>query len=82
LFVHPIKVAIIEAMLWVDEPLSARLLERMVDDGTSVSLLSYHLRTLAESGILVVVREQPVRGTTQTYFRLQPASRFWFTESH
>lgn len=80
LFVHPIKVAIVEALIWVDEPLSAKLIEKLMDDGTDLPLVSYHMRTLADLGILVNVKEEPVRGTVQTYYRLQPASAFWITD--
>jgi hypothetical protein len=77
MFVHPIKVAIVEALIWVDEPLSASLIERLMDDGTTLPLISYHMRTLAGVGIVVNVKEEPVRGAVQTYYRLQPASTFW-----
>jgi len=77
LFVHPIKVAIVECMLWIDEPMSAKLIERSMNDGTSVSLISYHLRSLEDVGIVVDVLSEPVRGAVQTFFRLQPTSAFW-----
>ena len=69
-FLHPLKVAIIEAMLWVEEPLSARLIELLLDDGTDLTLLAYHLRCLAEAGVVTKVRAEPVRGVVQTYYEL------------
>jgi DNA-binding transcriptional ArsR family regulator len=46
--VHPTKVCIIEALRWIDRPLSASDLERVFVGELSESTISYHLRTLAE----------------------------------
>ncbi|HWO84691.1 MAG TPA: helix-turn-helix domain-containing protein, partial [Solirubrobacterales bacterium] len=48
LLVHPVKVAIIEAMDWIGEPLSATDLDRLLTGQVGVSLISYHLRKLVE----------------------------------
>jgi hypothetical protein len=68
-FLHPIKVAIIEALLWIQEPLSARSIERLMDDGTNVALVSYHLRCMAEAGVVEQAEQVPVRGAIQTFYR-------------
>jgi Helix-turn-helix domain len=68
--VHPVKVAIIEAMEWVDVPLSPRELDRIFDEEFGVSLVAYHMRTLAEVGVVEKVGEQPVRGALQTFYSL------------
>lgn len=68
--VHPLKVAIIEAMSWIDEPISARELDRVFEDEFGVSLVSYHVRVLAEIGALEKVRQQAVRGALQTFYVL------------
>lgn len=67
---HPLKVAIIEAMCWIDEPLSARNLDQIFDDEFGVSLVAYHVRVLADYGALEKVRQQAVRGALQTFYVL------------
>lgn len=70
LLVHPAKVGIIEAMAWVEQPLSATDLDRLLQDQAGVSLLSYHLRKLAELGVIEQVRQENVRGAVQTFYAL------------
>jgi Helix-turn-helix domain len=75
--VHPVKVAIIEAMEWVGVPVSPRELDRIFDEQFGVSLVSYHMRTLADVGVVEKVRQQSVRGAVQTFYSLsakEPAS--------
>jgi DNA-binding transcriptional ArsR family regulator len=74
LLVHPAKVAIIEAMAYIELPLSATDLDRLLQGEASVSLLSYHLRKLAEIGAIERVRQDTVRGAVQTFYGL-PGSR-------
>ncbi|HET8813889.1 MAG TPA: hypothetical protein VFM51_02915 [Solirubrobacterales bacterium] len=68
--VHPLKVTIIEALSWIELPLSARELDRMLDEEFGVSLVSYHMRKLAEVGALEMVEQRPVRGALQTFYVL------------
>jgi len=68
--IHPVKVAIIEAMEWVDVPVSPRELDRIFDEEFGVSLVAYHMRTLAEVGVVEKVGQQPVRGALQTFYAL------------
>jgi len=70
-FVHPYKVAIIEALLWINEPLSAGDCVRVLDGVASSSLLSWHLRVLADLGILKSVKREKVRGFIRVYYGLQ-----------
>jgi len=70
LLVHPVKVAIIEAMEWVEVPVSPRELDRILDEQFGVSLVSYHMRTLADVGVVEKVRQQSVRGALQTFYSL------------
>jgi len=70
LLVHPVKVTIIEAMIWIDQPLSATDLDRILQGEFGVSLLSYHLRKLGELEIIAPVRRETVRGATQTFYAL------------
>ena len=75
--IHPVKVAIIEAMEWVEVPISPRELDRVFDEEYGLSLVSYHMRTLADVGVVEKVRQQSVRGALQTFYSLsakEPAS--------
>jgi hypothetical protein len=75
--VHPVKVAIIEALQWIAVPLSPKELDRIFDDEYGVSLVSYHMRTLAKVGVVERVRQQAVRGAVQSFYTLaarEPAS--------
>ena len=77
LSVHPVKVAIIEAMQWIGVPLSPKELDRIFDEQFGVSLVSYHMRTLADAGAVKRVRQQAVRGAVQSFYVLsakEPAS--------
>lgn len=66
--VHPARVAIIEALRWIGEPLSAIELEGCFDGHFDISGLSYHLRTLAEHEVLVKTGERQVRGAVQKFY--------------
>jgi DNA-binding transcriptional ArsR family regulator len=70
LLVHPVKVEIIEALSWIGLPLSATDLDRILGGQIGVSLLSYHLRKLAEVGAIERVRQEPVRGAVQSFYAL------------
>lgn len=75
--VHPVKVAIIEALEWIGVPLSPKELDRLFDKEFGVSLVSYHMRTLADAGVVEKVRQQSVRGAVQSFYTLaarEPAS--------
>lgn len=79
LIVHPTKLIILEAMLWIDEPISAVDVEAMVGGKIGTSSLSYHLRSLAyELPVLTLYDEERVRGAWRKlyYFRNRtPASK-------
>jgi hypothetical protein len=67
--VHPLKVAIMEALLWVDQPLSATDLTKLFDsDRYGVAHVSYHLVKLADIEALQVVGERAARGTTERFY--------------
>lgn len=82
LVIHEIKLAILEAMLWIDEPLAATDVLRMYEGEKKkeyVSSISYHLRSLAlDLPVLELYDEEAVRGAWRKlyYFRNRtPASR-------
>lgn len=63
LVVHPVKVAIIEAMQWIDEPLSAMDVHRMHDHSPGTSAVAYHLKSLAfDLPVLRLYDEEAIRG--------------------
>lgn len=68
--VHPLKVAIIEALLWIGEPLSAKELDEVLDREWGLSLVAYHLRQLTKLEAIEPVRQQAVRGALQTFYAL------------
>jgi DNA-binding transcriptional ArsR family regulator len=71
--VHPLKVAIIEASSWIDRPLSATDLTKLVDDGRlGLSHVSYHVLRLADAGILEKVNQRQVRDSTGKPYVLAP----------
>lgn len=81
--IHPAKVMIIEAMQWVEVPVSPKELDRIFDEGFGVSLVAYHMRTLADVGVVERVRQQAVRGAVQSFYALsarEPASSPLFCE--
>jgi hypothetical protein len=66
--VHPLKVAIVEAVSWIDMPLSASELAKIFMSEFELSLVSYHLTKLAAVGAVVKVGQRPVRGALQTFY--------------
>ncbi|HEX4668432.1 MAG TPA: helix-turn-helix domain-containing protein [Solirubrobacterales bacterium] len=66
---HPLKVAIVEALGWVGKPLSATDLTKLFDDDDfGLSHVSYHLLKLAEAGAIKVVRRRKVRGSVEKFY--------------
>lgn len=67
---HPVQLQIIEAMRWIDLPLSASQLVQVFDEEEPLSQVSYHVRALAARGAAKVVSQRAVRGTTEKRYRL------------
>ena len=68
LAVHAVRVAIIEALQWIDQPLSASQFQEVFDQEFSLSLISYHVKVLAEAGALDAVGSHQGRGALQTFY--------------
>ena len=67
--VHPLKVAIVEAMLWLEQPLSSSDLVKLMDDpDIYLSHVAYHVRKLVEVDALKATRNRQVRGATETFY--------------
>jgi hypothetical protein len=83
LLVHPIQVAIVEAFLWIGQPLSAKDFSQMFADqigqaATGTSYMSYHVRELAKVGVLEARGTESVRGAVRRFYFLagaRPACR-------
>lgn len=71
---HPVDVEIIEALMWIELPLSSKLLAKLFDDekGHYLSLVSYHVRKLAKAGVLEKKSWKPVRAVRETFYFLAP----------
>ncbi len=69
---HPIKIAVIEALHFVDIPLSPVGIHRLFPHGNSpkLSLVAYHVKKLAADPlpILEVVDEIPARGPVEHFY--------------
>ena len=66
----PYKVAIIEALLWIDRPMSAVEFQQIFEKKVHLSTVAYHIRTLAKLGALDLVREEKVRGRMKKSYSL------------
>ena len=65
---HPAKVAIVEALVWIDQPLSATQLEELFDGSDFyLGIISYHLKGLNAMGVLEIADTEPVRGATEKF---------------
>jgi hypothetical protein len=67
---HPTQLLIVEAIWWIEEPLSATLLQYVYEDRVALSSLSYHCRRLEALEVLEQVGEIPVRGVSEKLFDL------------
>lgn len=69
LFVHPAKVAIIEALHWIEQPLSSTELVTLFEHGKyNLGVVSYHVSSLAKAGVIEVTDERQARGARETYY--------------
>lgn len=66
---HPLKVAIVEALSWLRQPLSATELARMVGGGRySRDLIQYHAGCLENWGVLAVAEVRRTQGGWESYY--------------
>lgn len=70
LLIHPLRVATIEALRYIGEPLSTADLKVIFDEDYALSVISYHLVTLAKVGAVVVVRQRQLGATTERLYAL------------
>lgn len=70
-FIHSTKISIIEAMRYIDQPLSASELEKVLGGSFISSTLSYHLKSLAEKGVVEeLAKEKGMAGPEKSPFVL------------
>jgi hypothetical protein len=69
--IHPVKVAIIETLLWVGEPLSATEMKEIFNHADySLDMVLYHLRGLARLEVIEVTGVRRTRGAREKYYFL------------
>lgn len=69
--VHPVRVAMVEAMCWIGQPLSSTEFRKIFDNEFSVSYLSYHVRELRKMEVMEKVSSRQVRGATESFYVLR-----------
>lgn len=66
-YIHPVKVEILEALNWIQEPLSAGELTRILSD-RALGVVAFHLTSLADRKVVGRVFERQARGARETYY--------------
>jgi repressor of nif and glnA expression len=67
-------VAIIEALRWIENPLSRAELAEILDDaGYNLEAIRYHVNGLAELGATKIAHTRQVRGGQESYYLLSLA---------
>lgn len=67
--VHPTKVAILEVLAYMDDPLSPRELVSLFDCGEwYLSKVAYHTRKLEMDGAIIEVEKRRVRGAFEHFY--------------
>ena len=71
LTVHPLKIAVIEALLRIGQPLSIRDLAEMLSDAHyDKEMIKYHVGALVELGVIHLAEVRRVRGAFQNRYWL------------
>jgi hypothetical protein len=70
---HPTQMAVVEAMLWVECPVSPVQLMHLLDGGTGLPSVAYHVRRLSHLGVVKETNTRQVRGAVEHFFRLDRA---------
>ncbi len=70
-YIHPVKIQIIEALQRLDVPMSPSDLQREFKGSPSVATIDYHLKSLATSGVVEALERKPGKqGKTRTPYKL------------
>lgn len=70
--IHPAQVAAVEAFLFIEAPMSALVVYEVLGREWSFGTVAYHVRRLAERGVLDERYVEPVRGAHEHFFLLAP----------
>lgn len=74
--IHPLKVAIIEALTWIEQPLSPTQMAGLFDDSKYyLSLVSFHAKGLEKWGAIETVETRQVRGAQEKFFFFSASPR-------
>jgi hypothetical protein len=68
--IHPAKVAAVEAFLWTGEPMSALAVYKSLARDWPLATVGYHVRRLAEVGVLVERFVEPRSGAYERFYTL------------
>jgi hypothetical protein len=72
-FIHPAKVEIVEALVWIGQPLSGTELRKILGRKRySLGTLIYHLEALRDIGVVHVAGVRAARGAREVYYLLDP----------
>lgn len=67
--IQPLKLTIIEALLYMERPLSATQLVALLDQPECyLGLVSYHLGTLKEARVIELIESRSVRGAKEHFY--------------
>ncbi|HMI82264.1 MAG TPA: helix-turn-helix domain-containing protein [Solirubrobacterales bacterium] len=74
--IHPVKLVILEALLYMEQELAASQISSLVGEHEySTAVISYHLKVMAKAGVIELVESKKVRGSEMHLFDLaKPAT--------
>lgn len=67
---HPVQMTIVEALLWIERPLSASEVTKILEGRVHLSGVAYHFRRLADLEVISPMRTKQVRGALKRPYRL------------
>lgn len=74
--VHPVKVAIVEALRWVEQPLSATELTPMFEEAEyPLDMIVYHARGLLKLGSIEIAHSRQGRGACERFYTIVEVDR-------
>ena len=73
---HPVQVTVLEALVWIELPISPVDVTHMCDGNYALTLVGYHVKALAERGVIEPAATEQVRGVTRHLYALVPESRW------
>lgn len=67
---HPVQIAVVEAHLWIGEPMSATDVFEVLGREWPFGTVAYHVRRLARAGVLLRLHGEPVGRTDEHFYGL------------